>query len=280
MPDFNAGKRQKIRIKNYAEKDFSKARLIDGEFFKACFDGNVEASQVLVDKILAIPGLKVISATIEKHIAMLHSKNIILDLLAETANGERVDIEVQRTNGKHLPKRARYYLSLMTAGMLKPKEKYHQLRDAYVLFICEHDPFGKGRAVYSYAMRDRAAPEADFLNDGSCICFFNCAYKGDDALGKLASDMLSREWRSIEDPVLQSLVKQGKINLEGITMSDYAEKHFNNGYIKGEYDGLEKGREETIIALLRNGVGSPEEIAKALNMPLEDVLAIQKTIEA
>lgn len=67
-------------------------------------------------------------------------------------------------------------------------------------------------------------------------------------------------------------------------MSDFAEKHFNNGYIKGEYDGLEKGlekgREETIIALLRNGVGSPEEIAKALNMPLEDVLAIQKTIEA
>ncbi len=63
-------------------------------------------------------------------------------------------------------------------------------------------------------------------------------------------------------------------------MSDFAEKHFNNGYIKGEYDGLEKGREETIIALLRNGVGSPEEIAKALNMRLEDVLPIQKTIEA
>ena len=276
MPDLKAPKRRKFRIQKNPKRDYTNARLIDDDFFGLCFNENTEAAQVLVDRILGIPGLKVVSAKAQERIYLLNSKTVALDLLAKTETGEEVDIEVQRSSESRLGRRARYYLSTMTARMLKKGDPYEKLRDAYVLFICEHDPFGKGRPVYSYAMRDKTAPEADFLNDGASICFFNCAYKGNDALGKLASDMLSREWRSIEDPVLKSLAKRGKINSEGGDMSLRAEAHYERGY----FDGREERTKETVIALLRDGTLSPEQIAKALNIHLDEVFEIRESIKS
>ena len=64
------------------------------------------------------------------------------------------DIEMQVRTRHDLPKRTRYYHSLMDSAFLKRGQKYSQLNPQYVIFICAFDPFKKGNALYKFSMRD------------------------------------------------------------------------------------------------------------------------------
>ena len=59
-----------------------------------------------------------------------------------------MNVEVQRNRkGSHV-RRARFHSSMLDSRMLKKNEKFRNLKDFYVIFICEHDKFRKGLPVY------------------------------------------------------------------------------------------------------------------------------------
>lgn len=78
-------------------------------------------------------------------------RSIRLDVLFE---GEDAwyDIEMQVKRHKDLPKRTRYYHSLIDQAYLKSSEPYTKLNPQYVIFICAFDPFSVGRPVYRFSM--------------------------------------------------------------------------------------------------------------------------------
>ena len=49
---------------------------------------------------------------------------------------------------KDLPKRSRMYQAEIDSDKLKDGQPYSELRDSYIIFICNYDPFDCGKAVY------------------------------------------------------------------------------------------------------------------------------------
>ena len=64
------------------------------------------------------------------------------------------DIEFQSENTDDIPKRARYYHSMIDTHILEPGEAYARLKPCYVIFLCRFDLFGKGKAVYQFQNYD------------------------------------------------------------------------------------------------------------------------------
>lgn len=99
------------------------------------------------------------------------AKSVRLDVYVE--GGDRVfDIEIQATEKRNLPKRSRYYQGMIDLNTIKKGEDYEELKESYVIFICTFDPFGKGRAQYTFenvCLEDKEIK----LNDASRRVFFN-----------------------------------------------------------------------------------------------------------
>ncbi|MCI1290713.1 MAG: Rpn family recombination-promoting nuclease/putative transposase [Lactobacillus sp.] len=88
------------------------------------------------------------------------SKDVRLDVLV-TDQADRVyNIEMQNAAEHNLGKRMRYYLSAMDAhDTLRKGETYNDLKEAYVIFLCNFDYPKRGRLRYSfhaYEDQDRA----------------------------------------------------------------------------------------------------------------------------
>ena len=105
---------------------------------------------------------------IEPQKSMKHgfdARGVRLDLYVEDENGVVYNVEVQTTRQKHLPRRMRYYQSAIDINILSPGADYAKLKKSYIIFICNHDPFGRGRYVYRFENRCIEEPELPFGDD-------------------------------------------------------------------------------------------------------------------
>lgn len=101
----------------------------------------------------------------------IDSKSVRFDVY--TKDSSRIfDLEIQTINKKNLPKRARYYQSLLDMSNLNEGVNYKKLKDSYIIFICLHDMFGKKQPVYTFENICLENPEVK-LNDGTHKVFFN-----------------------------------------------------------------------------------------------------------
>ena len=81
------------------------------------------------------------------------SHGIRLDLYVQDEKGRIFNVEVQKSSKKNLPKRMRYYQSVIDINILAPGVDYSRLRQSFVIFICNYDPFGKERYIYTFENR-------------------------------------------------------------------------------------------------------------------------------
>ena len=103
------------------------------------------------------------------------SKGIRLDVYAKN-NTQVFNLEMQSSDTKELPERARYYQGTIDVDCLKSGEKYSELKDSYVIFICIPDIFEKGLPRYSFENLCREDSSLH-LNDRTYKYFFiaqNC----------------------------------------------------------------------------------------------------------
>jgi predicted transposase/invertase (TIGR01784 family) len=200
------------------------------------------------------------------------SKGIRLDVYAKN-NTQVFNLEMQVTDTKELPERARYYQGSIDVDCLKSGQVYKQLKDSYVIFICIPDIFEKGYACYCFENLCRE-DHSIHLNDRTYKYFFiaqNCDKILNEkqkaflqvVLGRKASDKFSKK--------IQELTEEAKHNTQ-----------WRRQYMEWErqrtYD-FENGKEakniEAVIGLHENGV-SIEIIAKSLKIPEERVNDIIK----
>ena len=266
------------------QRTFDQMSLIDDIFFRVVMRDNPRAAEAIVRVALDMPDVEIESVQIQSEIRFPGRRGVCFDLKAKKPDGTLFDIEVQKGGEGDLPKRSRYYLSSMTvdamaadASATEPmpaetnkKKDLSELPDAYVLFICDKDPFRRGKPVYSFPRMDE---DGYYLCDGGHIVFFNCSYKGEDAYGRLANDLTLPDFVGIADPVLMDTVKSGKI---GARRDEVMTELTENLYKLAEARGKQSAREADIIALLKDGTLPPEKIAEILGIPLEDVLALKE----
>ena len=113
-----------------------------------------EIAKGVVENLLGIKIKKVDFLSSQYSIGELYGgKGIRLDAYLEDS-GKVVDIEMQNVVQMDEGLRMRYYQSIIDIEHLNRGERYRNLKESYVVFICLGDPFGDGKAVYNFATKE------------------------------------------------------------------------------------------------------------------------------
>ena len=167
--------------------------LFDDDLMSKVFDGNTEATELLLSIILERDDIKVlrVKGQVDMRSPYVGGRSIRLDIHAVLGDGTEFDVEVQRNEEGSSIRRARFNGSMMDTRMLRKKQEFKELRDAYVIFICQHDKFGKGDPVYHVdkVVRETGKP----YDDGAYTIYVNGVYQGENSFGRLAHDFNCKE---------------------------------------------------------------------------------------
>lgn len=178
------------------EKDSAKVntlidgmRLLDDFLMTMVFDGNIPATQKMINIILGRDDIIVKEVQIQKLFVnpLVGGYDVKLDVFAEDISENHYNFEIQRKSEGAGARRARFLSSGLDQRMLKHREKFDDLRDSYVIFITEKDIFKRGLPLYHV---DRKFAEFDeWFGDGNHIIYANAAYDNDSTdIGKLMHD--------------------------------------------------------------------------------------------
>ena len=192
----------------------------------------------------------------------LDSRSVRLDVYLRDEKGTVYNVEIQPSKSRELAKRSRYYQAMIDLNNLEKGQRFRELPDSYVIFICTYDPVGEGKMCYRYENRNIDSPEKR-LGDGTCKYFFNTkAYDegrpelmnalkfietGDEGgeptvlAGKMAKEYqrikLNREWMVS----YMTLYEREQERLEIARQESYEE---------GMEKGMEKAKEKARVDLL------------------------------
>ena len=197
------------------DKAIDDLTLFDDDLMSKVFDGNIEATELLLQIILERKDVKVIrvKGQVELKSPYPDGRNIKLDIDAVDGEGVELDVEVQRnTKGSHI-RRPRFHQSMMDSRLLKKKQDFKELKDTYVIFICQHDKFKENKPIYHIDKIIRETGKV--FDDGAHIIYVNGKYRGEDDFGKLAHDFNCKKADNIYFKPLADGVRHFKETEEG-----------------------------------------------------------------
>ena len=257
------------------EEKWKQATIANNFIFYKVMHDNPDVCQHLLEILLEIEIEKIVMNTQEVINIDWRSKGIRLDVYAKNSN-QVFDIEIQTTDTGELPERARYYQGAMDVDCLKAGQDYKDLKYSYVIFICIPDIFGKGLPMYTFEYLCRQDMSIS-LGDRTLKCFFisaNC-------------DKLLNE----EQKAFMRLVSGcGSSNAFTERVAHLTEDAKRNNEYRRQYMEWERqkayeykrGKEEKAIEdarnLLRLGLGTIEQIAEAVNLPIEQIQKLQEEL--
>ena len=211
---------------------------------------------------------------------MYTAHGIRLDVYVRDGNTV-YDVEIQNRNEHDMGKRTRYYQSMMDADSLLKGHVYSELKKTVIVFLCRFDPFKKGIPWYTVT---RICHEDSTVNlaDAAKDIIFNCtAYEkvvnfDQRALlkfiqtGIAESDLTGRLNYMVEK---QKKIEANKKLYFTWSLHDYDVK--NEGRRDGRRLGRKEGKEskavESAQKLLIMKLGTHEQIAEAVGLPLEKI---------
>lgn len=116
-------------------------------------------------------------------------RSIRLDVYVKDEKNTRYNIEMQVASEK-LEKRTRYYHSQMDLDILSTAVPYEELPDTYVIFICDFDPFGEGKFLYTVKKSFWENPDHVY-DDGSNTIFLSTRGTNPDEITKELHEFLN-----------------------------------------------------------------------------------------
>ena len=161
------------------------------------------------------------------------------------------DIEPDRNSGKkaNLPRRVRFYHSLIDSRSLDKGEEFGKLKNVIVLFICSYDPFDSDRIWYTMKTSCLEEPDLPYDDGSRTIFLYTKGTRGEvseqvrellryfeDTTRENAANENLKELQSIVEAVKQ----KGEVTLE--YMKWFEVEQF--AYERGKEEGEEKARQE------------------------------------
>lgn len=122
------------------EEKWNRATLANNFIFYKVMRHHPEACKHLIEILLKVKIEQIDMHNEEAMEVDPGAKGIRLDVFVKDI-GKMYDVELQVTDTKELPERARYYQGLMDLDSLKAGQKYKDLCDSHVIFICLKDIF-------------------------------------------------------------------------------------------------------------------------------------------
>ena len=239
-----------------------------------------EICKGVIERLLGIKVEKIEYPELQKEIRPYYSAHgIRMDVYVK--DSDRIfDIEMQTSIPDDLPRRMRYYQSMIDIDTLMKGSNYITLKESYIIFLCTKDPFGLGLPVYTF--NSVCKENKDFtLNDGVNKIFFNAtAFASEENLeikgflGYLFSGKPSDTFTES----LEQRVERLKINeifrsdymMDALPLFDARRAGLKEGMAKGLLAGERKKAIETARNFLKKNI-SAEIIAECTGLSLAEV---------
>lgn len=154
------------------ETKFEDLKISNDFMFKEVMKSNKELCKRLVGSIMQQEIEDIVYIDTEKTLQPYYdSRGIRLDVILADENHTRYNLEMQARNVISkagvalLPKRTRYYQSVIDMDMLKKGQDFDQLNPLVLIFICTFDFYKEGRYVYTFKSRCLENLELELAND-------------------------------------------------------------------------------------------------------------------
>lgn len=206
-------------------------------------------------------------------------KGVRLDVYANDENNTRYDIEMQVAE-QELGKRTRYYHSQMDMDLLDSGHEYEELPKAYVIFICDYDPFKKGK--YCYIFENRCVDDISInMGDESISIFLSTAGKDKE---NISTELLAfLEFVKGDNPGNNTETKDAYVKeLQESIRSLKEDRKLERGFMTWEdvrKEARKEGKRESIFNRLRKLGEISEEIQRRV-MSESRAVVLESMLEA
>lgn len=224
---------------------------------------NSENCKELLQRILGINIEELMIVESEKSIRTgVSRKGIRLDVYVRDVEGNSYDIEMKLVDTKELDLRSRYYHSEMDGYQIKRGQKYKNLKESIVIFVCAFDMFGKNYSIYTFetiCKEDRTIQ----LNDKRKTVFVNILGDRED-IGEDTIRLLDYlKTGEVTDKFTASLQKKV---VEFRNDDEWRENYMTlEMKLDLRYDeGILKGKADSVIMFLSYKGDVPEELETSI----------------
>ena len=207
----------------------------------------------LLERLLKIKIEKLEFPKLQKSISPFYeTKGVRLDVYVKDSD-KVFDIEIQNSVNIDLPKRSRYYQSMVDIDSLLKGENYSNLKESFIIFICTFDPFNAGLPCYTFKNICLENKEL-VLGDETTKIFFNSfAYDTENNLEISAFLKYINTKIPTNDftKKLNNLVEESKINNK--FRNDYLAMNLHDrdikeqAFIEGLSSGIQQGISQGIL---------------------------------
>ena len=249
---------------------------------------NPEICKSILETLLNIQIEKLEYPELQKSISTYYeTKGVRLDVYVKDSN-KVFDIEIQNDSALALPKRMRYYQSMVDMDNLLKGQDYSELKESFIIFICNFDPFHQDLPCYTFKNLCIQDKNLQLFDETTKIIFNSSAYDKEKNLDikKFLKYIKTKVPTSNLTDKINTLVEQQKENNkfrnDYLSMNlhdrDITKKAFAEGKEEGLSQGIEQGlsqgaertKIETAKKLFSMGL-SLEQVSEGTGISLEKV---------
>ena len=215
-------------------------------------------------------------------------KGIRLDVYAKDQDNKHYNVEMQVKRETAIEKRARYYHSQMDMELLSAGTRYEELPDAFVIFVCDYDPFDKELYCYTCGTKCKEDKFVD-CGDGCWTIYLSTKGRNEDEVPEslvrflrfVAADIEQSE-QDFEDEFVDRLqrsvhnVKESrKMGERYMIFEEMMRDERKAGREEGLQEGLQEGLRVSIYELLEDIGTISDKLQDQIN-ELSDVKQLKK----
>ena len=204
------------------------------------------------------------------------AKSVRLDVLVQDKTGTSYDIEMQVGNEYNIPKRMRYYQSVLDVAFLDKGYSYKALNESFIIFICLFDPIGSNRAIYTFeniCVEDKRIPLQDgtkkiILNANSFRTADNRELQG--FLQYVKTGKVTTAYTGRIEQMIQTVKRNEQLRKEYHILPAVLMDAFDEGEARGRSEGSRQKALET--ARILKQLGDPvQKIMQATGLTGEEI---------
>ncbi|MBO7420793.1 MAG: Rpn family recombination-promoting nuclease/putative transposase [Spirochaetaceae bacterium] len=247
---------------------------------------NEKICKGVIERLLHIKVDHVELITLQKDISPYYeTRGVRYDVYVKDSD-KVYDIEMQNKKHGNIEKRTRYYQSMLDVDMLAKGASIKDLKESFIIFICQKDPFNLGEACYKTKTVFENHPDKIF-DDNTHRIFYNASAYTKESDPELYAFLQFISTNVPEDDFTDEifdLVEQNKIDEQ--FRSEYMRCNLHDADIMedGIAIGKEEGRSEAKLEAARNmllkQVGTIDQIAEITNLSLETIQQLANELKA
>ena len=252
-----------------AEGRYEKLTLADDFMFGKIMACREDLCKELLELVLGIRIARIRYIEPQKDVQITaDGKGVRFDVYVDDDNQTVYDMEMQAVPRNNLPKRSRYYGSMMDLNMIEHGMDYKELRQSYVIFICKFNPFDGKRHFYTFENTCKEEQELP-LGDGTAKIFLCTKGQSDDISGELAAfleyltdGIAASAFTKRLDAAVCDARRNKDWRIQYMTMEMALKEKLDEGISQGISQGIKKAHKDDAIKMLKK------------NMPLTEIVDI------